>query len=497
MRRCDVLIVGSGFGGSLLARVLRRLGRDVVLVERGRHPRFALGESSTPLADLALERLARRYSLDDLDDLAAYGRWRRRFPEIRHGLKRGFTFYGHRPGEPYRNGPENDRRLLVAASPSDEVADSHWLREDVDAFLVERARAEGVDYRDQVELDAVAEEAGAIRVAGRRRGRPLALRARLLLDASGGRGFLARRLPITERRASGVFATALVYGHFAGVRDFAEVARAEGAALDPGPYPDDRAAVHHLLRDAWMYVLPFDHGVASAGFVLRRSPASRALLARGAEVAWSALLAEYPSLARQFAAARPVRPLGLVERLPYRLRRAAGAAWLLLPHAYAFFDPLYSTGIAWTLLAVERLGLLFEEAGAGNVPPPAALRRYAALLSREADRAADLVTGAYLAMDDFATFAVHSLLYFAAVSYEEAWQRQQPEENASPHAWRGFLGAGDPVLDGVFAESVRRLRSRRRGFAAWARGAIAPRNVAGLGDPARRNLYDCTGGRGR
>ena len=56
----DVAIVGSGFAGSLLARLLARRGLAVALVERGQHPRFALGESSTPLAALALERLARR-----------------------------------------------------------------------------------------------------------------------------------------------------------------------------------------------------------------------------------------------------------------------------------------------------------------------------------------------------------------------------------------------------------------------------------------------------
>ena len=43
MDRCQVAIVGSGFAGSLLARILATLGYDVVLLERGRHPRFAIG----------------------------------------------------------------------------------------------------------------------------------------------------------------------------------------------------------------------------------------------------------------------------------------------------------------------------------------------------------------------------------------------------------------------------------------------------------------------
>ena len=50
----DVAIVGSGFGGSLAALALLKRGHRVALVERGRHPRFAIGESSTPLANLRM-----------------------------------------------------------------------------------------------------------------------------------------------------------------------------------------------------------------------------------------------------------------------------------------------------------------------------------------------------------------------------------------------------------------------------------------------------------
>ena len=58
----DVAVVGSGFAGSLVSLALRRRGRRVVMIERRRHPRFAIGESSTPLANLLLEELADRYS---------------------------------------------------------------------------------------------------------------------------------------------------------------------------------------------------------------------------------------------------------------------------------------------------------------------------------------------------------------------------------------------------------------------------------------------------
>jgi FADH2 O2-dependent halogenase len=70
----DVAIVGSGFAGSLTALCLLRRGKRVVMVERGRHPRFAIGESSTPLANLLIEELADRY---DLPRIRPFSKWAR------------------------------------------------------------------------------------------------------------------------------------------------------------------------------------------------------------------------------------------------------------------------------------------------------------------------------------------------------------------------------------------------------------------------------------
>src|SRR5215471_3237853 len=84
----EIAIVGSGFAGSLLALICRRLGRSVVLIEKGSHPRFAIGESSSPLANLLLEELSDRYDLSRIRPLASWGTWQAAYPEIGCGLKR-------------------------------------------------------------------------------------------------------------------------------------------------------------------------------------------------------------------------------------------------------------------------------------------------------------------------------------------------------------------------------------------------------------------------
>lgn len=496
-QRCNVAIVGSGFAGSLMARVLAVQGYDVVLLERGAHPRFAIGESSTPLANLSLERIARRYGLEDCHHLAAHGRWLEHLPALRRGLKRGFTFYRHHPGQSFANKELESERLLVAASPDAAIADTHWLRADVDHHFVRQAVAAGVDYRDRAELTRADVGSSGVRLSGRRNDTPFELRADFVIDASGPGGFLARQLAIPSGLGRTATRAALLFSHFTGVRDMSVAV----PGLPAGPFPDDWAAVHHLIDEGWMYSLRFDHGVTSAGFSLSpRGIASLGASDMAPDALWRTLLRRYPTIGAIFGDATPTMPIGFRSRVQHRLTRVAGERWALLPHAYAFVDPLFSTGIAWSLRAIERLALGFEPRARGKRRAPADLHRYAKLISLEADQIDRLVSGAYDAMAHFDLFAAHAMIYFASVSYAEA--RQRLMDGASERApWSGFLGVGDPVLASLPGASRRRLRritrgtqhrgtaEQRRDYARWVSQAIAPRNIAGLADSQRHHLY--------
>jgi len=517
MKPCEVVIVGSGFAGSILARILAVQGYDVVLLERGTHPRFAIGESSTPLANLSLERIGIRYGLPDCYRLATHGRWLAHFPELRRGLKRGFTYYRHYPDQPFANRGLDSERLLVAASPHDSLSDTHWMRADIDHHFVREAIAAGVDYRDRVNLTMADIALDSVRLSGMRNNTPFELRTNFLIDASGPGGFLARQLSIPSGLAQTETRSALVFSHFDGVRLIKDAV----PGMPEGPYPDDWAAVHHIIDEGWMYSLRFDNGVTSAGFLL--TPRGLASLQSAdvtkletdatptgaGELSWSSaidaaslwqkLLERYPTLSTAFADATPVMPIAFLPAIQHRLTRASGERWALMPHAYAFVDPLFSTGIAWGLRAVERLALAFESAaGSRRVPDPDLLTRYGAALAAEADQIDLVVAGAYEAMAHFDLFTAQAMLYFAAVSFAEANQRLLPHDTV---AWNGFLGVGDPVLDPLPREALRRLRqiTQRRGeagtadersdFAEWITRGIAPRNIAGLADASRKNLY--------
>ena len=497
-----VVVVGAGFAGAIAARIACAQGHEVTLVDRARHPRFALGESSTPLAAIVLERLARRYGLTDLYELAAYGRWQAHLPELRCGLKRGFTFYRHHRGERFCGDATNTDRLLVAASPDDAAADTHWYRQDVDDFLVRRAQDEGVGYVDETELAAVETDEDRFVLTATRRGRALSLTADFVVDASGSAGAVAKRLGATEQPVDR-FRTGLVYGHFEGVKPLVSTLTTD-TSVPKGPFADEHAAVHHLIDEGWMYELRFDSGVVSAGFVIEydeydehnrggtaRSSQEEPFADRQPSDIFSNLLRSYPTLADQFAHARPVRPIGTIPILQRRLSRAAGHRWVALPHTYMFWSPLFSTGIAWSLLGVERVGLILQR-GTTNAGLATPVQRYADTLTAEGDYLRQLIEGAYSCRQEFNAFEAFAQVYFTAASYCETIQRlcSPPDGLEDEWGWFGFLGATDPVLAQIVGTAGRLILSDSTSAQLdTVRRLISPRNLAGLADPRRRRLY--------
>ena len=197
-----------------MALVARRLGKSVLLLERGRHPRFAIGESSTPLTNLLLEEFADRYDMPWLRPLSKWGTWQSKCPQLPCGLKRGFSFYFHTLKQTWKPRLDRANELLVAASPTDALADTHWFRPDFDAQFVHEAQTLGVDYVDEIELSAPRGGPGDWELTGRRASVFQHFRAAYLIDASGPRGYLSRAWSLPECPWPDFPNTQALFSHF-------------------------------------------------------------------------------------------------------------------------------------------------------------------------------------------------------------------------------------------------------------------------------------------
>jgi tetracycline 7-halogenase / FADH2 O2-dependent halogenase len=477
----DVAIIGSGFAGSLMALALRRQGRSVVLLERGRHPRFAIGESSTPLANLLLEELADRYDLPRIRPLSKWGTWQGTYPQLACGLKRGFSFFRHERGQPFTDGPEHARQLLVAASPHDGVADTHWYRPQFDEFLAGEAVAAGAGLFDETALRGIEWRPEGARLEGIRSGRSLQVKASFVVDASGPRGFLHRALALPEKPLRWLPATQSLYSHFEGVERWDRLVKSDGAP----PYPIDDAALHHVFDGGWIWVLRFNNGLTSAGAAVTDARAAELRLADGAP-AWERLMAELPAVRDQFAQARPVLPFVHAPRLAFRSAAVCGPRWALLPSAAGVIDPLLSTGFPLTLLGIGRLADVLERLEARLEQPLANYERQTLL---ELDATERLVAALYASMTDFELFKRLSLLYFAAASFSETARRLNRPERAP-----GFLLRDDPTFGPESAACAdealgRPVGEARRRLLERIDHTIVPFDVAGLGDRGRRDWY--------
>jgi tetracycline 7-halogenase / FADH2 O2-dependent halogenase len=469
LRRCklkssfDLAIVGAGFGGSLMAMIARQLRLSVVLLEQGRHPRVVIGESTTPLSNLLLERLSAYYDLPRIAPLAKWGSWQRSYPQIACGLKRGFTFF------------RQDDELLVAASPHDDIADTHWYRADVDHFLVREAQRLGVDYRDGVRIERLDFAEDCATLVGRADEEAFHIRARLLIDATGPRGFLHRSLRLEESPLPGLPPTEGLYSHFTGVT------RTETAG-DAPPYPVDDAAVHHVFEGGWVWVLRFNNGVTSAGVAATRPVAEELALSEG-EPAWQRLLHRLPQLKSQFKQASACQPFRHMPAISFRSSTMAGKRWAMLPSAAGFVDPLLSTGFALTLTGIERLAQIIQKQ-LDSADLAAGLQGYAQATDSDLLAASRLIGALYATMGDFSSFTAVSLLYFAAVSFAETAHRLGKPELAP-----GFLLHRHPSFGPASQLLLERANRPDAAFATDVRRLIEPFNVGGFGDPARRNRY--------
>jgi FADH2 O2-dependent halogenase len=422
--------------------------------------------------------------------LTKYGRWQAGYPHLACGLKRGFTFVRHEAGRPFTPRADHANELLVAASPNDEVGDTHWFREHFDHFILDEARAAGVPYYDQTEVVSLEHENGW-RVRGQRLGEEVCVEADFLIDATGPSGLLPRTLGIdtapTEVRTNAWS----VFSHFSDVALWQDVLREQGGSTADHPFPCDHAALHHVLDEGWIWVLRFNNGVTSAGVMFdgERRPPDASL---PPEAEWAALLARYPSLGRHFAQARAVQPWVRTGRIQRKARRVAGADWAMLAHAAYFLDPLFSSGNAHSLLTIERLTRLFARHW-GRSSLKDELAEYEATLLREVDFVDRMVHGCYRSFGCFELLAAFTMYYFAGAIHSEERRQQglagERDEFLFSHH-QGFRSAFERGYERlVELTAVPSSAAQRCAYEWQVSRDIAPFNTAGLCDPAKKNMY--------
>lgn len=468
----NTIILGSGFGGTLLSMMLASRGQSVAVVDHARHPRFAIGESSTPLADQLLAQIADEYDLPVLHPLSSYGTWKASHPNLTCGPKLGFSYFGHANDPCHESRSAQPRQMLVAARSSLTTSDTHWLRSDVDAFLCEQARKvcrvfEGASYR-------VSQSADSWVVEGHADEQSFCVQGDFIVDATGRKSVLASMLNLTDETQRLQTKSGCEFAHFSGV----ELNSSLLSDIDSHPFDADQAAVHHVLHDGWMWQLRFDDGTTSVGFC-KDVCSERSL---------HEVMQSNDFLRRQFASARLVRPVtGVqsIQRLQFLRGQAAGATWAALPSATGFVDPLHSTGIAHTLFRLRKLASLLTSNDSDRAQ---ALDVYSNQLVAEILHIDRMIEGCYAALPSFRLWCLWCMVYFAAITSTEAGRSSSAFLLADDRAFSEMLRQARSLLHSATSEGDSRAADD---FEQALKVLIAPWNGVGLLEAPDR-MYSST-----
>jgi flavin-dependent dehydrogenase len=350
-----VVVIGGGPGGSVCAARLAQRGRRVILLEKGIHPRFHLGESLLP------------QSLPVFEALGLLEEIRARFIE-----KRGARFHEH----------GTDRTARYAFAEAFRPTYDHAFqvpRDEFDELLFRHARKLGADVRERWEVVRVLFDGD--RATGVEAKAPdgalHTIDASFVVDASG-RSALFAHASRTITRIEGLDKTALFTQY-------------RGAWRDGGDRAGDIQIV--LYPGGWFWVIPFKDGRTSVG-AIASSAWIRAQKSAGAtdpDALFGRAVAETPAMQRMLEGAHQVFPAEATADFSFRVRDLVGHGWLAVGDAGGFIDPLFSTGAHLAMHGGLLAGDAIDAAmTAGDV---ASRGRYEAW-EREMRRGADLFVGA-------------------------------------------------------------------------------------------------------
>ena len=308
MSKWDVIVAGAGPGGSSTAIRLAAAGVRVLVLEREIFPRFHVGESLLPSAELVVSELGIEPDPADFQ------------------FKRGAEFVCERTGR-------TQSFDFNEAMPGPQRYAWHVERARFDTILRDRAIEVGATVRHGTTVEDVLVEEGGVSVTTDKEN----LRARYFIDATGQDRLLARKMDSV--RAHERFGKAAVFTQFRGI--------GEAARQELAPHNDIRIVV---IPDGWLWAIPLTMDRLSVGLVSRKSGLRPARL--------DEYLAKSPLFERLLHGSER-HETGLIGNFSFENTASSGARYTCVGDSASFIDPVFSSGVSLAITrglgAAERL----------------------------------------------------------------------------------------------------------------------------------------------
>lgn len=323
----DILIIGAGPAGSVAAGLLRKQGRQVLVIEKEQFPRFSIGESLLPQSMEYIE------AAGFLQDVVEAG----------FQYKNGAAFVR---GDKHTNFDFRDK-FSKGWGTTYQVQ-----RADFDHVLIRAAEKAGAEvrYQHQVVAVDVSGDRPLVQVVSPDK-ETYQISAQFLLDASGFGRVLPRLLDLETPSSFPVRGA-----YFTHIED-----HIPGVVFDRNKI---LITVHPEHVDVWFWTIPFSNGRCSLGVV-----AASEFLERfeGNETErLRAIVAQTPTLATLLQNAVWDTPARKLVGYATNVKSLHGKGFALLGNAGEFLDPVFSSGVTIAVKSASLAAAAIERVHRGE-----------------------------------------------------------------------------------------------------------------------------------
>ena len=356
----DVLIIGGGPSGTGTAAILAEYGHKVLVLEREKFPRYHIGESLIPFTFGPLERLGL-------------------IPKMRksHFVKKysvSFVQPDGKRSQPFYFFNRYDRETIAQS----------WqvLRSEFDQMLAEHARERGAEVREETTVTQLLKNDSG-RVIGvevkNKDGSMEHLFAKLVIDASGKEAFASNRLG--WRIGDPYLNKVAVWTYYKGSK--------RGEGIDEGA-----TTVAFVPQKGWFWHIPQHDDMVSVGVVAEGQYLSRDGV-KDPETMFQREIGENKWIEDRLSTGTCTGEYWITSEYSRHSKYGASPGLLLVGDAFAFLDPVFSSGVMLALKSAVLAGDAVHLALVDDDVSPQRFTGYAALIREGIENMRKLVYAFY------------------------------------------------------------------------------------------------------
>ncbi|MEQ1840210.1 MAG: NAD(P)/FAD-dependent oxidoreductase [Verrucomicrobiales bacterium] len=328
MTEYDTLIIGGGPAGSSAAAILAEFGHRVLVVEREKFPRYHIGESLIPFTFYPLERLGLIPRMRASNFMKKYS-----VSFVSQSGRQSVPFYFH------------------TRYDAESVAQT-WqvLRSEFDLMLLNHARDLGAEVREETRVERLIHEQG--RVAGAvvttPTGGTAEVRARITIDCTGKEAFTSNKEG--WRVKDPCLNKVAVWTYY------------QGSMREPG-IDEGATTVAFVEEKGWFWHIPQHNDRVSVGVVADGKYLTRDGVRDPKEI-FDREVRQNKWIEDHLAAGEQVGDYFVTSEYSRYSRHSCAPGLLLAGDAFAFLDPVFSSGV---MLALKSGVMAGEEVHRGLI----------------------------------------------------------------------------------------------------------------------------------